>query len=233
MGDWSSRKVWSHFKSAHTEEWEARASVTRQILSAFQGETQDYEINRTQRQDKPWDLSLSRLDQWFFQKRELERRCKVLTGVQQGPFFHTPDVLFSSSSFQYWFFFFHSWEDCTASFKPVPFGFCLIPSAENISKNTITGEQCYEHVHSDRLMSSRRVRGLWIHRAWREAWCVYIRHVPIVSVLNHRGSKQIAVTVFHPHPSPWVGLGWEDVKDLAGIQQTTVQGPNLAHHLVL
>ena len=131
------------------------------------------------------------------------------------------------------FFFFHSWEDCTASFKPVPFGFCLIPSAENISKNTITGEQCYEHVHSDRLMSSRRVRGLWIHRAWREAWCVYIRHVPIVSVLNHRGSNQIAVTVFHPHPSPWVGLGWEDVKDLAGIQQTTVQGPNLAHHLVL
>ena len=121
------------------------------------------------------------------------------------------------------FFFFNSWEDCIVSFKTVPFGFCLIPSAENIWKNTVTGEQCYEHVNNDRLMNSRRVRGLWIHRARREAWCVYIRHVLIISVLNHRGPKQIAVTLSHPHPSPWAGLGWEDVKDPEGAQVSKPQ----------
>ena len=127
----------------------------------------------------------------------------------------------------------NSWKDCIVSFKPVPFGFCLIPSAENILKTTITGEQCSEHVHNDRLMNSHRVRGLGIHRAGRETWCSHHRHVLIFPVLNPRGPKQITVTLLHPHPSPWVGLGWEDVKDLAGAQQTTAQGPNLAHHLVL
>lgn len=131
------------------------------------------------------------------------------------------------------FFFFNSWKDCVVSFKPVPFGFCLIPSAENILRTTITGAQCSEHVHNDRLMNSHRVRGLGIHRAGRETWCSHHWHVLIISVLNPRGPKQITVTLLHPHPSPWVGLGWEDVKDPAGAQRTTAQGPNLAHHLVL
>ena len=210
-----------------------KASVRRQILSIFQGETQDYEIKRIQRHDKPWDLSLSQLDQWFFKRDSWSNAARFWHEFNRVPPFTYQMFSLFHFLFNTDFFFFNSWEDCIVSFKPVPFGFCLIPSAENIWKNTVTGEQCYEHVNNDRLMNSRRVRGLWIHRARREAWCVYIRHVLIISVLNHHGPKQIAVTLSHPHPSPWVGLGWEDVKDLEGAQQTTAQGPNLAHHLVL
>lgn len=210
-----------------------KASVRKQILSIFQGETQDYEINRTQTQDKPWDLSVSQLDQWFFKTDSWSNAARFWHEFYRVPPFTYQMFSLFHFLFNTDFFFFNSWKDCVVSFKPVPFGFCLIPSAENILRTAITGAQCSEHVHNDRLMNSHRVRGLGIHRAGRETWCSHHRHVLIISVLNPRGPKQITVTLLHPHPSPWVGLGWEDVKDPAGAQRTTAQGPNLAHHLVL
>lgn len=121
-------------------------------------------------------------------------------------------------------FFFNSWKDCVVSFKPVPFGVLPHSFGRKHIKNYYHWWTMFWTCAQWQINELTQGQGLGIHRAGRETWCSHHRHVLIIPVLNPRDPKQITVTLLHPHPSPWVGLGWEGVKDLAGLSRHSPGG---------